>query len=108
MTVVQCLTIIMTRGCLVTCNGERRRTTNLLCLTNTEKKYSQLDKEVLAEVISIGRHFELKTDYTPLTHIFSETKATPNNGRTDSEALILGPIPSATSPGRRTQMRMPN
>ena len=84
-------------------------------LSETEKKYSQLDKEALAIVFGVkkyhqylyGRQFKLKTDHKSLTHIFSETKATPTmaSGRIQRWALILGAysyIPSATSPGRRT------
>ena len=69
-------------------------------LSETEKKYSQLDKEALAIVFGVkkyhqylyGRQFELKTDHKPLTHIFSETKATPTmaSGRIQRWALILG------------------
>ena len=54
-------------------------------LTAAESKYSQLDKEALAIVFGVknhhqylyGRQFELKTDHKLLTHIFSESKATP-------------------------------
>ena len=69
-------------------------------LTAAECKYSQLDKEALAIVFGVkkhhqylyGRRFELKTDHKPLTHIFSESKATPTmaSGRIQRWALTLG------------------
>ena len=39
-----------------------------------------------------GRRFEIKTDYKPLTHIFSESKGTPTmaSGRLQRWALTLG------------------
>ena len=69
-------------------------------LTATEKKYSQLEKEVLAIVYSVkkfhqylyGRQFELKTNHKPLIYIFNEKKAIPAmaSGRVQRWALTLG------------------
>ena len=68
-------------------------------LTAAEQKYSQLDKEALAIIFGVkryhqylyGRHFELKTDHKPLTHIFSEKKGVPvmASARVQRWALIL-------------------
>ena len=54
-------------------------------LTETEKHYSQIDKEALALVWGVkkfhtyifARQFTLRTDHKPLTAIFSPTKAIP-------------------------------
>lgn len=69
-------------------------------LTKAEQNYSHLDKEALAIVYGVkkyhqylfGRRFEIKTDHKPLTHIFSETRATPTmaSGRVQRWALTLG------------------
>lgn len=69
-------------------------------LTKAELNYSHLDKEALAIVFGVrkyhqylyGRHFEIKTDHKPLTHIFSESRATPKmaSGRIQRWALTLG------------------
>ena len=69
-------------------------------LTTVARKYSQLDKEVLALIFGVckyhqylyGRHFELKTDHKPLVPIFSETKATTvlAAGRIQRWAITLG------------------
>ena len=69
-------------------------------LTKAEANYSHLDKEGLAIIFGVkkfhqylyGRKFEIKTDHKPLTHIFSETRATPTmaSGRIQRWALILG------------------
>ena len=69
-------------------------------LTKAESNYSRLDKEALAIVYGVkkfhqylhGRHFSIKTDHKPLTHIFSETRATPTmaSGRIQRWALTLG------------------
>ena len=69
-------------------------------LTPTEQKYSHLDKEALAIVFGVkkfhsyiyGRHFVLKTDHQPLTHIFKENRAVPTmaSGRVQRWALTLG------------------
>ena len=65
-----------------------------------KQNYSHLDKEVLAIIYGVkkyhqylfGRHFEIKADHKPLTHIFSETRATPTmaSGRIQRWALTLG------------------
>ena len=69
-------------------------------LTKAEINYSHLDKEGLAIIIGVkkfhqyiqGRRFEIRTDHKPLTHIFSESRATPTmaSGRIQRWALILG------------------
>ena len=69
-------------------------------LTKAESNYSHLDKEALAIIFGVkkyhqyiyGRQFEMKTDHTPLTHIFSEEKGVPTmaSGRIQRWALILG------------------
>ena len=69
-------------------------------LTNAESNYSHLDKEALAIIFGVkkfhqylhGRHFSIKTDHKPLTHIFNETRATPSmaSGRIQRWALTLG------------------
>ena len=69
-------------------------------LTVAEQKYSQLDKEALALVFGIkkyhqylcDRHFELKTDHKPFTHIFDESRPIPTmaSGRIQRWALTLG------------------
>ena len=69
-------------------------------LSKSESNYSHLDKEALAIMYGVkkfhqyvfGRHFFIKTDHKPLTHIFSETKATPTmaSGRIQRWALTLG------------------
>ena len=69
-------------------------------LTKAELNYSHLDKEALAIVFGVkkfnqylqGRHFSIKTDHKPLTHIFGETRATPTlaSGRIQRWALTLG------------------
>ena len=54
-------------------------------LTETEKKYSQIEKEGLACVFGVrkfdaylfGRHFTLQTDHKPLMTLFNETKGIP-------------------------------
>ena len=69
-------------------------------LTKAEINYSHLDKEGLAIIFGVkkfhqyiqGRRFEIRTDHKPLTHIFSESRATPTmaSGRIQRWALILG------------------
>lgn len=69
-------------------------------LAKAEQKYSHLDKETLAIIFGVkkyhqylyGRQFIIKTDHQPLTHIFSESRATPvlASGRIQRWALILG------------------
>ena len=69
-------------------------------LSKAERNYSHLDKEALAIIYGVkryhqylhGRSFEIKTDHKPLTHILSETSATPTmaSGRIQRWALILG------------------
>ena len=54
-------------------------------LSQTEKRYSQLDKEALAIIFAIkkfhlflyGRTFELWTDHKPLVYIFGSKKGIP-------------------------------
>ena len=68
-------------------------------LSKAETNYSHLDKEALAIIYGIkkyhqylyGRHFEIKTDHKPLTHIFNEAKAIPTmaSGRIQRWALLL-------------------
>ena len=68
-------------------------------LAKAEQKYSQFDKEALPIVFGVkkyrqylyGRQFVIKTDHQPLTHIFSETRATQvlATGRIQRWALIL-------------------
>ena len=69
-------------------------------LTETEKKYAQLEKEALAIVYGVrkfhqylyGRKFELRTDHKPLVYIFNENKSIPAmaSGRVQRWALTLG------------------
>ena len=69
-------------------------------LSKAESNYSQLDKEALAIIFGVRkfhqylfvRHFEIKTDHKPLTHIFQESQATPTmaSGRIQRWALTLG------------------
>ena len=69
-------------------------------LTETERKYSQLDKEAMAIVYGVkkyhqyiyGRQFTLKTDHKPLMYIFGENRAIPTmaSGRIQRWALTLG------------------
>ena len=69
-------------------------------LTKAELNYSHLDKEALAIIFGVkkyhqyiyGRHFVIKTDHKPLTHIFSESKAVPTmaSGRIQRWAITLG------------------
>ena len=54
-------------------------------LSDTEKKYSQIEKEALACVVGVtrfhlylwGHHFTLQTDHKPLLSLFKENKAIP-------------------------------
>ena len=69
-------------------------------LSKAKSNYSHLDKEALAIIYGVkkfhqylhGRHFSIKTDHKPLTHIFSETRAIPTmaSGRIQRWALTLG------------------
>ena len=69
-------------------------------LTKAETNYSHLDKEGLAIIFGVkkfhqyiqGCRFEIRTDHKPLTHNFSESRATPTmaSGRIQRWALILG------------------
>ena len=69
-------------------------------LAKAERNYSQLDKEALAIIFAVkryhqylyGRHFEIKTDHKPLTHIFGESRGVPvmASGRLQRWALTLG------------------
>lgn len=69
-------------------------------LTETEKKYAQLEKEALGIVYGVkkfhqylyGRKFELRTDHKPLVYIFNESKSIPAmaSGRVQRWALTLG------------------
>ena len=69
-------------------------------LTKAESNYSHLDKEALAIIFGVkkfhqylhGRHFSIKTDHKPLTHIFNETRATLSmaSGHIQRWALTLG------------------
>ena len=68
-------------------------------LSKAETNYSHLDKEALAIIFGVkkyhqyvyGRHFEIRTDHKPLTHLFNETKAVPlmASGRIQRWALLL-------------------
>ena len=68
-------------------------------LSKAECNYSHLDKEALAIIFGVkkyhqylyGRHFEIKTDHKPLTHLFNETKAVPTmaSSRIQRWALLL-------------------
>ncbi len=54
-------------------------------LSETEKKYSQIEKEALSCVVGVtsfrsylyGHHFTLQTDHKPLLSLFNENKAIP-------------------------------
>ena len=54
-------------------------------LSDTEKKYSQIEREALACVVGVtrfhsylwGHHFTLQTDHKPLLYLFKESKAIP-------------------------------
>ena len=80
-------------------DAEWRGKTCGICISYTELKYSQLDKEALAIVFGVkkyhsylyGRQFVLKTDHKPLIHIFKETRAIPTlaSGRIQHWALIM-------------------
>ena len=69
-------------------------------LTETEKKYAQLEKEALAIVYGVrkfhqylyGRKFELRTDHKPLVYIFNPGKpiSAMASGRIQRWALTLG------------------
>ena len=68
--------------------------------TKAESNYSHLDKEALAIIFGVkkfrqylyGRHFSIKTDHKPMTHIFNETRTTPSmaSGHIQRWALTLG------------------
>ena len=68
-------------------------------LSETEKKYSQIEKEGLACVFGVkrfhaylfGHHFTLQTDHKPLMTLFNETKEIPTqaSGRIRRWALTL-------------------
>jgi hypothetical protein len=68
-------------------------------LSKAETNYSHLDKEALAIIFGVkkyhqhlyGRHFEIQTDHTPLTHLFNENKTVPAmaSGRIQRWALLL-------------------
>ena len=68
-------------------------------LSDAERRYSQIEKEGLACVFGVkhfhmylyGRHFYLQTDHKPLTALFGETRAVPQqaSGRIQRWALIL-------------------
>jgi transposase InsO family protein len=69
-------------------------------LSNTEKKYSQLDKEGLAIVFGVkkyhqylyGRHFTVLTDHKPLLGLLGENKSVPimASPRVQRWSLLLG------------------
>ena len=69
-------------------------------LSNTERRYSQIEKEALACIFGVkhfhmyicGRHFQLQTDHKPLTALFGESKPVSQqaSGRIQRWALILG------------------
>lgn len=54
-------------------------------LSDTEKKYSQIEKEALAYVAGVtrfhsclwGHHFTLQTDHKPFPTLFNENKSIP-------------------------------
>ena len=68
-------------------------------LSDTERKYSQIEKEALACVFGVkrfhtylfGHHFTLQTDHKPLKTLFNETKEIPTqaSGRIRRWALTL-------------------
>ena len=68
-------------------------------LSKAESNYAHIDKEALAIIFGVkrfhqylfGRHFEIKTDHRPLTHLFSESKGVPTmaSGRIQRWALLL-------------------
>ena len=66
-------------------------------MSPTERRYSQLDREVLAIIFGIvksrqyllGRHFTILSDHQPLMHLFSPSSAVPQMA-SQRWALILG------------------
>ena len=68
-------------------------------LSQSERRYSQIEKEGLACVFGVkhfhmylyGRHFYLQTDHKPLTALFGESRAVPHqaSGRIQRWAWIL-------------------
>ena len=68
-------------------------------LSDTERRYSQVEKEALAIVFGVkhfhsyiyGRHFYLQTDHKPLTTLLSESRSVPQmaSGRIMRWALTL-------------------
>ena len=68
-------------------------------LSKAESNYAHIDKEALAIIFGVkrfhqylfGRHFEIKTDHRPLTHLFSESKGVPTmaSGQIQRWALLL-------------------
>ena len=88
-------------------------------LSETEKKYSQIEKEGLACVFGVrrfhaylfGHHFTLQTDHKPLMTLFNETKEIPTqvSGRIRWWALTLAAYEYTPSPAERPnnmQMQM--
>ena len=78
-------------------NGDERSITFAShTLTETEKKYSQLEKEAFSVhkfyQYTYSRKFKLRTDYKPLMYIFNEKKGIPAvaSGRIQRWAITLG------------------
>ena len=73
-------------GCsIVTRNGRWLGKTDRVFIKNTERGYSQLDKEALAVIFAgkkfhqflLGRHFIIYTDHKPLLGLLNPGKSTP-------------------------------
>ncbi len=88
-------------------------------LSDTEKRYSTVDKEALAVVYAIdtkfqqyllGRHFLIKTDHKPLERLFGPRVETPKlaASRLARWAMTMSTLAASRLPGDRRAMTMSN